>query len=101
MLHPLRYFCWLSSGGWGANVVGRDPICKERGDFPIISPADNKVVIVGEVSIMGRLFQREDWQTTWCCQRGRGGGRLVGFSSGWALQDPNLSIQAEYGVMFS
>jgi hypothetical protein len=56
MLHPLQYFCWASGGRQGATVIGRDPICNGHGDFPVISPADDEIVIVGDVSIMGKLF---------------------------------------------
>jgi hypothetical protein len=89
---PFNIFCWASSGRRGENVVGRDPICKGRGDFAVIFPADNKVVIVGEASLVGRLFQGDDWQTTWSCQRGGGGGGVE-----WLFIWPGIvRSQSEY-----
>ncbi len=46
----------MSGGGQGANVVGRDPLCKGRGDLAVISIADDEVVIVGEASVVERLL---------------------------------------------
>jgi hypothetical protein len=64
---PLITFVGQAVAGGGQMSSGGIQFSKGRGDFPVVSPADNEVVIVGEASVVGRLFRGDDWQTTWSC----------------------------------
>jgi hypothetical protein len=53
----------MGSGGWRAVVVG-DPVGNGRGDSTIVSPTDDKVVvIVGGGVTHGNIVGAERWTT--------------------------------------
>jgi hypothetical protein len=57
MLHPTQYFlCWASGIRRGAVDVRWDPVGDQGGDVSFVSPADNKVVMVGELYVVGGLY---------------------------------------------
>ncbi len=60
----LKYLCWTGKGRWRAVVVGRDPVGDGRGDSAVVSPTDDKVVLVGEGRIACGNFVGTEWWTT-------------------------------------
>ncbi len=86
----------MSGGGWRAVVVGRDPVGNGRGDVAVISPADDKMVIlVGGGSVACGNYCGTNWRRTWsCCPWGVWGvvGRLF-FGPGIAKPRPGKSGQ--------
>ncbi len=103
MLNPIQYFlCWASGGGQGAVVVGWDPVGDRGGDVAVISPADGKVAIVGELHIAGgRLHGNNRWMTWSCHLVVKSFVGWLFFGQGRASQNTGLGSQAEGEGEFS
>ncbi len=66
MHHSLQseYLGWTGSGGWRAVVVGRDLVGDGHGDSAVVSPTDDKVVVVvGGGVACGNIVGAERWKT--------------------------------------
>ncbi len=51
----------------GGVVIGGNPIGNRRGDVAVVSPANNEVVIAGELHIVRGWFCGNNWRMTWSC----------------------------------
>jgi hypothetical protein len=104
MLHSLQYFpCWTSGGGRGAVVVGENPIGDRPGDVAIVSPANNEMVIIGELHIAGGRFCGNNWWKMWSCNP-LGVGGFVGwlfFGPGIIKSRPGKSGRRGGGVLLA
>ncbi len=91
----------MGGSGWRAFIIGRDPGGDGCGDGAVVSPTNDKVVVVWGGRIGGGGVGRADRWTTGFVVRGGCGGLSGGFSSGRELQNPGLGSQAEVEGLFS